>query len=276
MSKIKSIFFLVALSVIVFISCDEENFGFINPFEDVDYEALAKSDNDSIVQFLSTHYYDANLDDIRLINAGQTALINDTENLKIKDVTQNDIDYKLYVYITEEGKPNSTKGNPTKVDSVFISRTEIPLINNSIAFDPTRRNNKIWWNLVRTFVPISPDERALVGAVNAFPFFRPGENITNNGPITYQNTGKGYVFMPSGLAYPSIDFVPGPRQNIDPLFDIIIVYKLELLDFVENTDHDNDGKATIEEDANGDGDPTNDFSDTSRPNLPDYLNPNIN
>jgi len=32
---------------------------------------------------------------------------------------------------------------------------------------------------------------------------------------------------------------------------------------------------TINEDANGDGDPRNDFSDPSNPTLPDYLNPKI-
>ena len=32
---------------------------------------------------------------------------------------------------------------------------------------------------------------------------------------------------------------------------------------------------TKDEDANGDGDPRNDFSDPKNPNLPDYLNPNI-
>ena len=37
------------------------------------------------------------------------------------------------------------------------------------------------------------------------------------------------------------------------------------------------GESTIlhVEDANGDGDPRNDFSDPSNPTLPDYLNPKI-
>ena len=37
----------------------------------------------------------------------------------------------------------------------------------------------------------------------------------------------------------------------------------------------NDGITTKNEDANGDGDPRNDFSDPNNPNLPDYLNPAI-
>lgn len=42
-----------------------------------------------------------------------------------------------------------------------------------------------------------------------------------------------------------------------------------------DNDDDGDGTPTILEDANGDGDPLNDFSDPLHPNLPDYLNPVI-
>ena len=94
---------------------------------------------------------------------------------------------------------------------------------------------------------------------------------------------------------------------------IRLIFKIELLDLVENTDHDNDGLAsyleienttiqsdplkvdtdgdlfanyrdadddndgtpTSKEDANGDGDPRNDFNDPNNPTIPDYLNPNI-
>ena len=46
-------------------------------------------------------------------------------------------------------------------------------------------------------------------------------------------------------------------------------------DFTPNyldTDDDGDGVYSIEEDANKDGNPANDFSDPSNPTLPDYLN----
>ncbi|RKS03112.1 T9SS type A sorting domain-containing protein [Flavobacterium sp. 102] len=42
-----------------------------------------------------------------------------------------------------------------------------------------------------------------------------------------------------------------------------------------DNDDDGDGIPTILEDANGDGNPLNDFSDPLHPNLPDYLNPAI-
>ena len=37
-----------------------------------------------------------------------------------------------------------------------------------------------------------------------------------------------------------------------------------------------DGLPTKDEDANGDGNPANDFSDPNNPTLADYLNPDIN
>lgn len=265
------------------VSCDDQNnFGLVNPFEDVDYEALAKSENDSILKFLNTHYYDENTDLVKSIDNGQASMFSNTNNLKIVDVTQNEIDYKLYVYITEEGIPDfrdnsnpnlGRKESPTKMDSIFVNREGVLLINNSIDVDPFDQADQTWWSLISTFNFINAAPSPIIGWVEAFPYLKSGQNITNNGPIRYQNTGKAYILMPSGLAYPSINYVPG--QPIDPLFDQIIVFKVELLDIVENTDHDNDGTPTINEDADGDQDPTNDFSDTSNPTLPDYLNPRI-
>ena len=48
-----------------------------------------------------------------------------------------------------------------------------------------------------------------------------------------------------------------------------------LSNYLDNDD-DGDGIPTILEDANGDGNPLNDFSDPVHPNLPDYLNPATN
>jgi FKBP-type peptidyl-prolyl cis-trans isomerase FkpA len=90
--------------------------------------------------------------------------------------------------------------------------------------------------------------------------------------ITYLNTGKGFLFIPSGLGYPSSN----ANNYSNSLVDTNLLFYIDLLEIVEDTDHDNDGVPSIQEDADGDGDPTNDFSDNSNPNVPDYLNPNIN
>ena len=260
MNKIKNIFLLLLLAIVGMYSCDDDDRnGIVNPFADVNYEELAITDNDSIVKFLKGHYYNATLDSIKLIESNETSIF-DSGNMLIMDtVSNNNIDYKLYTFVINEGNPDSEKGFPSVIDSVFTNYTGVVLSRNTINTSPFDIGEQRW--LTNT----------IPGWANGFTNFKGGKNITNNGPITYQNPGKGYIFIPSGLAYPSLNYQP----NISRPYDQILVFKVELLDLVEDTDHDNDGTPSIQEDANGDGDPTNDFSDNSRPNLPDYLNPNI-
>ena len=95
------------------------------------------------------------------------------------------------------------------------------------------------------------------------------------------------------------------------LINKTLIFYIDLLDFIQNTDHDNDGVPsyledpdgdgdprnddtdgdgipnfadpdddgdlvpTRDEDANADGNPGNDFSDPNKPTIPDYLNPDI-
>lgn len=307
MTKIKNLLLLLTATVIIY-ACDDRLNGFTNPFADVDYEALSLSDNDSIVAFLESHYYNESLDSLKLIDAGQSSLLLDSR-LEIIDVEQNEIDYKLYVFVTHEGVTVPPKGNPTEMDSIFVNRKGTRLSSNSIYNEAFDEADQTWWSLANTFGNRSYAPSPIIAWTKGFPKFKPGENITNNGPITFQNTGKGYIFIPSGLAYPSINYQLGQATN--SLFDQIIVFQVELLDFVKDTDHDNDNIASIiedldndgdalnddtdddgfpnyldndddgdgvltrNEDANGDGDPTNDFSDPTNPELPDYLNPNI-
>lgn len=271
MTKIKNILALLIFAVIIY-ACGDDNI-ITNPYADVDYEELATLDNDSIVLFLESHYYNVSLDSLKPMESGQTSMLDDNERLKIIDVVENDISYKLYVFITHEGVPNPVKASPTKMDSIFVNRKGIELINSHIDSDPFDEADQTWWNLGPT-LGLGGAPNPILAWVEGFQVLKSGENITNNGPLTFQNTGKAYFFIPSGLAYPSINYQIG--QLLNPLFDKIIVFQVELLDFVEDTDHDSDGVASINEDADGDGDPTNDFSDESNPTLPDYLNPNIN
>lgn len=279
MIKIKNIIAIIVFAVLI-VACENDNLR-VNPFADVDHKALAVSENDSIVRFLTTHYYDEAKDSLKLITNNELAMIDDTERLKIIDTTRNNINFKMYVFVTEEGipelrdknNPNSErKSNPTKVDSIFVNRKGIQLINNDLDTAPFDESNETWWSLASTFGLPEYAPNPILAWVIGFPYLKSGQNITNNGPLTYANTGKGYFFIPSGLAYTSINFQFG--QNPNALFDKTIVFKVELLDIVEDTDHDQDGTPTINEDANNDGDVTNDFSDSST-NLPDYLNPNV-
>lgn len=301
MTKFRVLFFTI-LSVLLIYSCEEDNF-FNDPFEDVDHEALAISDNDTIVKFLKGHYYDSAEDILKPVADGETSLFDNTSNLKVMDITENDIDYKLYIYNTSEGSDPQQKGSPTFVDSVFVKyegRTFSGTFFSDVTFDD---NNRIWFNLTSV----------IRGWSFGFTGLKPGQLKTEpngepfNGPITYLNPGKAFIFVPSGLAYPSSNF----QNRSSTLVDDTIFFQVELYDFVEDTNHDNDGVPsiledvdgdnnvsnddtdedgipnffdndddgdgvlTIDEDTNGDGDPTNDFSDPNNPSLPDYLNPDI-
>ena len=111
--------FLILCLSLLFIgyACDDDNFG--APVDNFDYAGQAIIDNDSLVDFLGKHYYNDAIDSVRPLVTGATALINDSR-LITQDVTELDVDYKLYIFVKDEGSPNPVKGHPTVVDSVLV------------------------------------------------------------------------------------------------------------------------------------------------------------
>jgi FKBP-type peptidyl-prolyl cis-trans isomerase FkpA len=255
---------------------------------------LTMKRNDTLVQFFKNHYYDISTDAVKALVPGQIALHDDEDNLKSMSITENDIDYTLYYYTTHIGTPSIDKGKPSVMDSVFVKYNGQRIVNTDSISSTFDSNKNIWFTL----------NGVIRGWAHGFTNFKGGDNITDNGPITYENGGKGVLFIPSGLAY--ANFGSG---NILP--NECLLFYIDLYDFVKDTDHDNDGVAsifedpdgnddprnddtdgdsvinyldqdddgdgvlTINEDANEDGNPENDFSDTENPTLPDYLNPAI-
>jgi hypothetical protein len=181
------------------------------------------------------------------------------------------------------------------MDSVLVKyRGERLVGTDSLLLFDERVFNPVWLTL----------NTVIRGWAFGFGNYKGGRNVSTNGPIEYEDGGKGVLFIPSGMAWRNAGTI-GVPANANVMFHI------ELFDIVENTDHDNDsvpsiaedpdgdgnptnddtdgdgfanfldpdddndGIPTIEEDANGDGDPTNDFSDPNNPDLPDYLNPDI-
>ncbi|MEN8704387.1 MAG: peptidylprolyl isomerase [Polaribacter sp.] len=305
MTKIKNIIIIIVLAVLVY-ACEDDGF-IVNPFADVNHIALAESDNDSIVKFLQNHYYDRDLDSVKPLVSGKVAMFNDVSSLKTLEVTENTIDYKLYVYVARQGDSGSDpdKGFPSVVDSVFVKYDGRTMGGTSFSENSFDNNTSgIWFTLLSVikgwsygFTQVKGGE--LKKGPSGEPF---------NGPITYLNGGKGVLFIPSGLAYPSSN----PNNQSSALVDTNLMFYFDLLTLVPDTDHDNDGVPSIledidgdgivvnddsdedgfpdyfdvdddgdgvftkDEDANGDGDPTNDFSDPDNPDVPDYLNPDIN
>lgn len=288
MNKIKNIFAFAIISIALY-SCSNTSSVAVDDF---DYEAQALIDNDTLVQFLENHYYDTSVDSVKAIVAGQTPLY---ETVRTMDITENDIDYKLYYYVNSEGTPSIEKGYPTVMDSVFVKYSGQRIVATDSISPVFDANDGVWFTL----------NAVIRGWSHGFTNFKGGDNVTENGPITYENGGKGVLFIPSSLGY-------GNVGSGSILANESIFFYIDLFDFVKDTDHDNDGipsimedpdgngdprdddtdldgvpnyfdadddndgVSTINEDANGDGDPTNDFSDPNNPDLPDYLNPDIN
>jgi len=248
----RKLLFLCLSILFIGYACDDDTFGV--PVDDFDYEGQALIDNDSILVFLENHYYNDAIDSVQPLVTGATALINDSR-LLTQDVTDFDVDYKLYVFVKNEGSPMPEKGYPTEVDSVLVKykgqyfNSTVELID----FDE-RTVNPLWLTL----------NSVIRGWSHGFTNFKGGENITNNGPITYVNGGKGVLFIPSGLAYGKFGTAGIPPSSS-------LMFYIELYDVVENTDHDLDSVPSILEDPDGDGDPRND--DTDGDGFPNFLDP---
>lgn len=263
--------------------------------DDFDHAAQALRDNDSLTNFFATHYYDDAIDSVKPLVSGALAL-EDDPRLMVQDVVENEVDYKLYYFVKRLGMPNPVKDYPTVMDSVLVKyRGEYLARVDSLVFFDERAVTPIWLTL----------NGVIRGWTFGFTNFKAGELRTGfNGPITYDNGGKGVLFIPSGLGYRNLGTIGIPGS-------VNLMFYIDLYDLVEGTDHDNDGVAstaenpdgdgdprdddtdgdlipnyldsdddgdgilTRDEDANGDGDPTNDFSDPENPTLPDYLNPDI-
>ena len=292
MNKIKYIIGIFILSIL-FYSCDDNIV--TTPVDDFDHEAQSLIDKDSLSSFFTKHYYDTSIDSVKALVAGQTPLSEDV-NLKLMNVSENEIDYELYYYVNNIGSPSIDKGFPKSVDSIFV-KYEGFRINNTDSITPRFeiRETPIWFTL----------NSVIRGWAYGFTNFKNGDNVTNNGPITFDNGGNGILFIPSGLAYRNAGTTGLIRSNEN------LIFYIELYDFIKDTDHDNDGipswledvdgdgdprnddtngdffanyldidddgdgVETIDEDANGDGNPANDFNDPNNPTLADYLNPEI-
>ena len=244
----------LGLIFIIAISCKKDD----NEKEIItyDYVAQEKIDRDLLENFLSTHYLDLNFD-IRPIANNESPLI-DQVSTKIVNITKdftNDnvdgevsIDYKLYYLVYEEG----IGVNPIYTDSVnYTYRGELL---NSSEFD--RNDYGIWKGLP------SISER---GVREFLVNLKSGDWVANpDTSITYENTGKGYVFMPSGLGYGTSysDVIPSNSP---------LIFEVELNLVKQDTDWDKDGILSRFEDVNNNGIFTDD--DTDEDSYLNYYDP---
>ena len=270
--KLKNLFFILALGFVIF-SCKKDD------STDVVFDAAAQSllDDEALIEYLQTHYLNDVDGGIWTITNNETPLM---EQVETQNVTKNDISYKLYYLKENEGATIS----PSRADSVLTTYTGMLL--DSTVFDS--RSTLTWLSLTKV----------IDGWNYGFTNFKGGNRIVNQDEsFYYENSGKGILFIPSGLAYGNFGQILIP-ENSPLVFQITledvnisdddndgIISILEDLDLdgdVKNddtdedlipnyldVDDDNDGILTRDEDANGDGNPLND--DTDNDGIPDYL-----
>ncbi len=218
-------------------------------------------DNDSIVGYLETHYYNSGdfvgnpnpsmndlviteLMDGETVPADHTLLMDAVET---KTTVFSETDYQYYVLNLNEG-PGDT---PNFSDTVRLNYSG-NLLDESV-FD----------NSVN---PVDFDLTSLIrGWALAIPEFKTAESFVENGDgtVSYYNPGVGAMFLPSGLGYFS-----GVSPGI-PIYSPLI-FKFELYQTRVN-DHDGDGVPSYIEDVDGDLILGND--DTNDNTVADYNDP---
>jgi len=208
-------------------------------------------DNDSIVEFLQTHFYELDasgeivFDTIAGDNASRMPLFGQVET---KVIETDEVDFNLYILKIRQG--DNPEVNDIRVtDSTLVSYRGRLLDNTQ--FD--RAINPIWFDLTGV----------IRGFSTSFSEFTAGngESDTNpDGTVTFGDFAQGAVFMPSGLGYferpqPGIPFY-------SPLSFTFKIFKLE------ETDHDNDGIPSYLEDLDSNDNPFDD--DTDGDGAPNY------
>lgn len=214
-----------------------------------DRDEVQAEDDDEIINYLKSHYYNSDdfgasntnpsivdlvitklADDETVAPVGKTLLWDAKEE---KDVTLEGADYVIYILDLNKNV-SATAASPTFADNVLVTYEGFTLDNE--VFDSA----------------VTPVDFDLTGLVTGWRKVLPSFKIAESGPVdngdgteTYPNHGVGVMFLPSGLAY-----FNNAQTDIDAYTPI--AFKFDLLGMTEN-DHDNDGIPSHQEDLNNDG-----------------------
>lgn len=234
--------------LIAFYSCNNDN------DDDEIFDAAAQSiiDDESLVEYLQSHYY-IPAGDNEPFGTVDTIMNNESSlygQVETQNITHDDISYKLYYLLLDQG----VNDNPTRYDSVFVKYRGFTL--DSLKFDES-----INFNTTRSWLDLNG---VIQGWRYGFPNFKSGNNISEPGePIIFEDNGKGILFIPSGLAYGNFGASSIP-SNAPLLFHIELA-------LVVTADNDNDGVLNIYEDLDANGDASDD--DTDGDSLANFIDP---
>jgi FKBP-type peptidyl-prolyl cis-trans isomerase FkpA len=233
--KIKNLLFILAIGIVIFSCKKDDNEA---PFDAAEQALL---DDEDLIEYLQTHYLNEDDDGIWTITNNEAPLMGQVD---VQNIVKDEISYKLYYLTQAEG----VASYPSRADSVLTTYTGMLL--DSTVFDS--RSSLIWFSLTGV----------VEGWGYGFTNFKGGTKIVNEDEsFYYENSGKGILFIPSGLAYGN--FGQGFIPSNSPL-----IFQITLND-VNVSDDDNDGVSSILEDIDGDGNVKND--DTDEDGIPNYL-----
>ena len=257
--KTYNLLFLFVLAF-TFTHCDDTTKSLIPPPRD--YEEQRTADNDSIISFLQSHYY--NYEDYAdaasgerveftidsLVNApSKTPMIDQVveHEVLVKDQDGNFITHNMYVI------PNVREGigdSPTIADEVYITYKGMFL--DGYSFDQSEQ--KIWFTGLST----------VQGFYELYPFIKRGtwEVDSTTGLIRYDGFGTAVAIMPSALGYYGSQ--SAPRQYAP------LIFAVDLYTFA-TADHDEDSVPTSVEDIDGNNHFRDDADDTDGDGIPNYL-----
>lgn len=254
------------LSIFV-IGCKKDDDG-PEPVEIRDRGEQAIADDEAILAFLETHFYNYEdfenpaadfdyqivFDTIAGENSNKTPLI-ESDLLASRTITRDEVEYKIYVLKVREGVGE----HPTFADSTF-QNYKGQLLDETL-FDNTA--NPVWFDHPGTLSEANPGI-AVTGLTSALTEFggASGFEVAEDNTVTWNNDfGIGAVFVPSGLAY----FASG-TGSIPAYSPLIFSFRLY---GVNQADHDRDGIPSYLEDIDNNEDVRNDNSDTDA--APNYL-----
>lgn len=267
------IFVTLALALTLF-SCKNDDDSGIEEVPPSLLSDVSPEDDAKIKEFLNTHFYNYEdfenqpegfdyrivIDTIAGENADKTPMkayvdsimINVSSSFLGLSAEEENVPHKLYYITVREGGG----GSPTHADSTLI-KYQGSLLDGTL-FDESQ--DFVWQELPFT----------VRGYANGIANLKAGtaDQIVENGDGTYTiaNSGMGIIIMPSGLGYFS-----SPTSAIIPRY-APLVFKIELGLFVEDTDNDNDGIPSIQEDVNENGYLFDDNTDADR----EGINPQAN
>lgn len=219
-----------------------------------DYSEQLAIDDALLVDYLSTHFYNyqdfprseneivsIEIDTISGDNADKISLIDQVQQISVpvKDANNAIINHTLYYIVAQQGSELERK--PAIVDSTYVAYKGELL--SGYKFD--ERVSPVWFD----------NASVVSGFRYGLQHFAPGTySVNESGIIRFQDFGQGIIFMPSGIGYYASGLATIP--NYSPLVFSVSVYT------TNESDHDNDGILSKNEDPDRDGNPFNDDTDS--------------